>query len=178
MPTLADWLAEAPFGLGMSSGFFGFFAHAGMLAALDEAGHRPCGFAGSSAGALVAGLAAAGMEPARIVDELATLSRAEFWDPAPGPGFLRGAKFRARLGAMLSVTRIEECARPLVVSTFDVRRRRTHVLARGPIVPAIYASCAVPGLFHAIRHDDRWLVDGGVLARLYDAGSGTVARSK
>ena len=53
--TLRTWLTEAPFTLGMSSGFFGFFAHAGVLAALEEQGLTPRAVAGSSAGALVTG---------------------------------------------------------------------------------------------------------------------------
>ena len=37
-PTLREWLAEEPFALAMSAGFFGFFAHTGVLLALEEAG--------------------------------------------------------------------------------------------------------------------------------------------
>src|SRR6266568_9273645 len=36
VPTLRAWLAEAPFTLGLSSGFFGFFAHAGVVSVLEE----------------------------------------------------------------------------------------------------------------------------------------------
>ncbi|MBA3819296.1 MAG: patatin, partial [Deltaproteobacteria bacterium] len=36
--TLGDWLGRAPFALAMSSGFFGFYAHTGMLAALTGRG--------------------------------------------------------------------------------------------------------------------------------------------
>ena len=32
------WLAEAPFTLALGAGFFGFFAHTGVLLALEEAG--------------------------------------------------------------------------------------------------------------------------------------------
>ena len=39
--TLAEWLSEGPFTLCFSAGFFGFFAHAGLLAGLTEAGFRP-----------------------------------------------------------------------------------------------------------------------------------------
>jgi len=59
--TLRDWLLEAPFSLGLSSGFFGFFAHAGFLSALEEEGLQPRAAWGSSAGALVGGAWAAGL---------------------------------------------------------------------------------------------------------------------
>ena len=83
---LADWLAEAPFGLAMSSGFFAFFAHTGMLAALRARGLAPAHVAGASAGALVGGAWAAGLEPQELAAELTALRRADFWDPAPGLG--------------------------------------------------------------------------------------------
>ena len=83
MITLRDWLAESPFSLAMSSGFFGFFAHTGMLAALEEAGVLPAEVAGSSAGALVAGLWASGIDAPALEVELTRLRREDFWDPWP-----------------------------------------------------------------------------------------------
>jgi len=56
MRTLRDWLAERPFTLVMSSGFFGFYAHAGVVSVSEEPGLRPARIAGSSAGALVGAL--------------------------------------------------------------------------------------------------------------------------
>ena len=56
----ADWLSEEPFTLLSSAGFFGFFAHAGLLAALEQTGLSPRRVAGASAGALAGGLWAAG----------------------------------------------------------------------------------------------------------------------
>jgi hypothetical protein len=73
MITLGDWLAEEPFGLAMSSGFFGFFAHTGMLEALIARGLRPVHVGGSSAGALVTGVFAAGVPPEELAGVLAAL---------------------------------------------------------------------------------------------------------
>lgn len=165
MTTLRTFLAEQPFTLAMSSGFFGFFAHAGMLAALEREGLPPCAFAGSSAGALVGGLAAAGLDAARIEQELVSLDREAFWDPRPGLGLLRGLRFREQLSALLPVDAFERCARPVAVSTFDVLRGETVVLASGPLAPAIHASCAVPLMFQPVRHEGRLLLDGGIADR-------------
>lgn len=96
MQTLAGFLRSAPFELILSSGFFGFYAHAGVVAALEEQGLRPAGAGGSSAGAMVAGLWAAGLSAAQIRDELFALNRADFWDPDP----LLGLRYYTRkLGA-------------------------------------------------------------------------------
>lgn len=161
-PTLADWLAAEPFTLTMSSGFFGFFAHAGMLAALHDAGLRPARVTGSSAGALVGGVYAAGLAPQEIVDALLQLARRDFWDPAPGLGFLRGVLFRETLARLLPVHRFESCRLPLALSVHQWAGRRTRVIDSGDLVPAIYASCAVPLLFHPLRLDGALCADGGI----------------
>ncbi len=164
-PTLRAWLSEAPFTLAMSSGFFGFFAHTGMLAALEEAGLLPAGVAGSSAGALVAGLWAAGLDAPALDRELTGLRRDDFWDPSPGLGLLRGRRFRARIDALLPVSEFASCRVPVAVSVFDVLSRSTRVLSQGALAPAIQASCTVPGLFHPAWHRGRPLLDGGILDR-------------
>ena len=55
MSTLRRWLSEGPFTLDMSSGFFGFFAHAGVVSVLEEEQLFPARVSGSSAGALIGG---------------------------------------------------------------------------------------------------------------------------
>lgn len=165
MRTLRDWLSSGPFSLGMSSGFFGFFAHAGMLSALEEEGFSPVRVTGSSAGALVGGMWAAGMRAAAIGEELIRLRREHFWDPGPGLGLLRGRLFRERLEALLPVRSFEECRVPAALSVFDVLSRGTRVLDRGPLAPAIQASCTVPFLFHPTWVGRRPLLDGGIADR-------------
>lgn len=164
-PTLRDWLREAPFTLGLSSGFFGFFAHAGVVAVLEEEGLLPSRVVGSSAGALTGGLWAAGVPADRIREELLALRREHFWDPGPGLGLLRGALLRERLERLLPVTTFEGCPRTLAVSAFDLGARRTVVLRTGPLAPAIHASCAAPVLFQPVRIEGRAYLDGGILDR-------------
>ncbi len=163
--TLQRWLRQEPFMLGLSSGFFGFFAHTGLVSALEQRGLAPSRIAGSSAGALVGGLWAAGLPAGQIRNALLGLRRADFWDPRPGPGLLRGRLFRRLLEELLPVTRFEQCRIPLAVSAVDALRRRVVVLDRGELAPAICAACAVPLLFQPVRLQGRLLVDGGLLDR-------------
>jgi NTE family protein len=176
VPTLRAWLSEGPFTLGLSSGFFGFFAHAGVVSVLEAEGLRPTRIVGSSAGALVGGLWGAGLPAARLREELLALRRAHFWDPWPGLGLLRGRLFRARLEAMLPVRTFEEAPVPIALSAFDVLGRRTAVLAAGPLAAAIHASCAAPVLFQPVRLGGRLYADGGVLDRPGLAGAAGDAR--
>lgn len=158
---LADWLRAEPFGLTLSSGYFGFFAHAGLLAALDDAKLQPSFVSGASAGALAGGLWAAGMAPRDFRDQLLALDKRDFWDPWPGLGLLRGKKFAALLRHWLPVSSFEDCRVPLAVSAFDVVGRRTRVFAEGGLAAAIHASCAVPLMFQPVWLQGRPYLDGG-----------------
>lgn len=167
--TRRDALGDAPFTLVLSGGFFGFFAHTGLLLALEAAGLRPARVVGCSAGALAGGLWAAGLPAGAIAARLVRLRRAEFWDPGlPLGGLLAGRKFsRVVLEALapLGVTRLEACPRPFVAVAHDVLARRAVALERGPIDLALRASCCVPLFFRPVRFDGRVLVDGGVTDR-------------
>ncbi len=163
--SLGDWLAAKPFSLAMSSGFFAFYAHAGMLQALESQGLRPTSLSGSSAGALVAGLWGAGLSSAELGQELQDLKRTDFWDPKPGLGLLGGRLFRNKLDELLPVQTFSECRVPVSLSVYDLAKRRTRVLAEGGLASAIMASCALPVLFHPVRREGCLLSDGGIADR-------------
>lgn len=171
MPTLRDWLAAEPFTLSLSSGFFGFFAHAGMLSVLDEEGLTPRRLTGSSAGALVAGCWASGLDSPALREILFGLTRESFWDPGLGLGLLKGEKFRQRLAEVLPARRFEDCRAPLALSVYDAYSRSTRVLDSGELIPAIYASSALPFLFQPLRRDGMLLWDGGIKDRPALAGT-------
>jgi NTE family protein len=161
---LSDWLARGPFALAMSSGFFSFFAHTGMLRALARAA-TPSVVTGSSAGALVGGAWAAGVEPDDLASRLVAVRRGDFWDPAPGAGLLAGRKFDRLLRELLPTPSIEACRVPVRISAFDIAARKTTILAAGDLSRAIRASCAVPALFHPVWIARRAYWDGGILDR-------------
>jgi NTE family protein len=162
--TLGEWLDEGPYALALSSGFFGFFAHAGMLASVLEAGPPPSRTSGASAGALVAASHAGGVAPDSLVDELVRLRREDFWDPSPGLGLLRGRLFRERLEGLLP-RHFSECETPVAVSVHDVLGRKPVALRAGDLPAAVHASCAVPLMFHPVRIGGRIFIDGGVSDR-------------
>ena len=163
--TLRSWLGKEPFTLGLSSGFFSFFAHGGVLDALVEESLVPTAVSGSSAGALTGGLWAAGLEPAEIRRLYLGLRKKDFWDPSPGPGLLRGRRFRRLIRSVVPVQRLEHCRTRLSVSAFDLFRLRTRVMTTGDLARSLYASCAVPGMFHPLWHQGGLLLDGGIRDR-------------
>jgi len=94
-------------GVVFSSGFFGFFAHAGFLAAIRELEMTPVAYAGSSSGAIVAAMAASWMNDGVIRDMLFGLKKADFCDlfallPAPDAELLTKHSSVDRLSIDLS----------------------------------------------------------------------------
>lgn len=164
-PTLRSWLQQGPFTLALSSGFFAFFAHAGALSVLEDADLLPERLTGSSAGALVAGLWAGGIDSEAIAAALFRLRREHFWDPALGLGLLRGRLFQELLDDTLPGATFDRCRRPVSVSALDLYSLRTRALTSGPLAPALRASCAVPFMFHPVWLAGRPYVDGGVFDR-------------
>ena len=164
-----QWLSQEPFTLAMSAGFFGFFAHAGLLRALERAHIKPRRVVGVSAGALAGGVVAAGVPISELQRALVTLRREDFWDPGlPFVGLLKGKKFEAMLDDLLEpsgIKRLEDCPTPFNPVVFDLLSRDTVVLERGSLNAGIRASCALPVLFRPVRVNGRWCIDGGVRDR-------------
>lgn len=174
-PSLAQDLRSRRFGLVLSAGYFGFFGHAGLVAALEARGLEPSAWAGTSAGALVAAMGASGMSGERMASALTGISRRDFWDPTPlsqlwsalrgrgATGLLEGARFRDLLHRHLPVATFEECAKPLVIVTSDISGAAPRVHDRGPLASAVHASCAYPGLFRTVEEGGSQLWDGGLI---------------
>lgn len=163
--TVGQWLRQEPFSLTLSAGFFGFFAHAGCVSALEANELWPQAISGSSAGALVGALWSSGLDRTDIRSALVDLRKTDFWDPGLGLGLLKGERFSEKLDALLFASTFETCRWPLAVSVFDLKTLRTHVLSAGHLNPAVRASCAYPGLFHPVSVNGLWAIDGGVLDR-------------
>ena len=164
-------------GVVFSSGFFGFFAHAGFLAGIRKLGIRPVAFSGSSSGAILAAMAACEMTDEQIKAILFGLRREDFWDPDPWykwagalvrffrgcTGYLNGMRFQQLLQRCLPVQFFEQCRVPVAVVATNLTSLREEIFDRGDLIKAIAASGAVPGLFRPVSHNGAFFVDGGVV---------------
>lgn len=161
----------------LNSSFLGYFAHAGFLRALLALGVRPVAVSGASAGALVAGLFAAGIDPEEMLQLFVSPElRKVFREPgAPLRGFatilnlaghtgaLNGKRAAALLRARLGNRRVEECLAPrLALSVTNLSEGRSEAATSGPLADLILASGAFPGVFATRPVEDRWFWDGGV----------------
>ena len=163
-------------GVVFSSGFFGFFAHAGFLSALRQARITAAGYGGASSGAIVAAMAAAGMSDDAVRALLFNVKKADFWDPDPPASILRAALrlFKGyggylkgeqllRLLAKIPIRRIEDCAIPLLICATDLALQREALFVKGDLARSLQASSAVPVLFKPVRMNGSLYVDGGVV---------------
>jgi NTE family protein len=145
-------------------------AQIGVIEALQARGLRIDAVAGSSSGALVGGIFAAG-KLSEFRERLEAMSRADFLRLLAEPAFGQGGLFRGHrlVEAMREVVGdpdIESLPVPFVAVAVDLLRQREVWLRTGPLWRAIRASFAIPGLFTPAEVHGRELVDGGLLAPL------------
>ena len=144
-------------------------AQIGVIEALQARGLDIVAVAGSSSGALVGGLFAAGkLEVFR--DWLLSMTATDMLrllDPVLGqPSLFRGERLMAALRERAGGPRIEELAVDFTAVAVDLMRQREVWLREGDLWDAVRASIAIPGLFTPYTVHGRELVDGGLLAPL------------
>lgn len=154
-------------------------AQAGALVTLLEAGVTPDLLVGSSVGAVNAAYLAG--EPtvaqARRLVEVWRNLRGDDIFPISAPNLLAGLVrksdhlcssdgLRKLLELHLCFDRIEDAAIGLVVVATDLASGQERRLDRGPVVPAVLASAAIPGVFAPVHWGNELLVDGGVVANV------------
>lgn len=151
-------------GLALGGGGGKGSAHIGVLSALEALRVPIDVLAGTSIGGLVAALYAVGYQPYQIEQ---WFRRATAWrilerDPTNG-GFLGTRKIELLLREAFGTRTFADTRVPLALVAVDISRAVEVVLDEGPLVEAILASIAIPGLFPPVVRGDQQLVDGGVL---------------
>lgn len=134
-------------------------AHIGVLEVLEREGVGLDFIAGTSMGGLVGALSATGIR----AKELADLARG-FHFPR---WFLPGTQldWRSLFSTAVPVLpeTFEQLKIPLAVTAVDLETAAQVVVHTGPLLPAVQATCTIPGVFPPVRLADRWLVDGGLV---------------
>lgn len=155
-------------GLALGSGSARGFAHIGVLKSLVQAGIKPDFVAGSSAGALVGALYAAGYSPFRIEDVALHVRDVEVADFASAGkrGMLLGDSLHRLVGDAVRGATIETLPIGYAAVTTDLRSGERVVLSAGSVADAVRASCSIPGVFVPREIGGRELVDGGLVSPL------------
>jgi NTE family protein len=149
---------------------------AGMLHALYERGIKPDVIVGTSAGAMNGAFIGSRPQTVATADALATvwrdLKRGQVFPMNPLTGLLGFLGTRDHLvpasGLRKLIARniehevLQDLPIPLHVVAVDVISGEELRLSTGPIVDAVLASVAIPGVVAPVRWEDRTLMDGGV----------------
>jgi NTE family protein len=167
---LADRLAGRSLGLVLAGGGARAFAHVGVLRELEDQGLHVDRLAGSSVGAIVAALYAAGRDGAELDETCYAefVRRKPFSDwGLPSASLARGKRMHDAVVRNFGGTVIEGLPRQLHIASTDLVTRTRQVHRRGAVGRAVTASARLPVLFAPIPDDSgRLLLDGGVLDNL------------
>lgn len=146
----------------------------GMLQALLEWGETPTFMVGASAGAINAAYFAADptIAGARALERIwCLLKRQDVFPFNLGSVFrlllhrdhlVDSGGLRRLLERNLPYRRLEDAALPIHLVASDMLTGQEVLLSSGPVVDAVLASAAVPGVYPPVQIGGRWLIDGGV----------------
>ena len=155
-------------GLALGSGSSRGWSHIGIINELAKLGIHPDVVCGTSVGAMVGAAYATGnIEKLEIwARSLTKLDVARFLNINPSTtGFVNTEKFHDYLTENVAAVdeNIEDLKKVYAAVATDLETGREVWLNQSSLIRAVWASMALPGLFPAIRHDNSWLVDGGLV---------------
>ncbi len=163
----------------------------GMARALVDAGIRPDLVLGTSVGALNGAALARDPSPETIeaLTRMWVGGATAVWDASAldrvrsvartGTALHSGEGLRALLLETVGDLDIEDLAVPFGCCASSIERASEHWFESGPLVPAVLASCAVPGLFPAVQIGGEHYLDGGLVnsipvSRAVERGATTI----
>jgi len=168
------------------------FAHLGVLMALEENDIPIDIITGTSMGAAMGAIKALGLNLRKMerllssldLNDLLQVSDSTLREMERGIGrgmmeYLRGSSWREpgyiperlarmfRLFYLLSANKgFSEIVVPFAVVAAELESGARVVLSEGKIYKAVTASAAIPGVFYPVRHEGRYLIDGGVIDKI------------
>jgi len=153
-------------GLALGGGAARGWAHIGVLEVLAEAGYAPDVIAGTSIGAVVGGCFAAGKLP-QLSEFAASLTKRRVVGLMDfhigGAGLIAGGRLKRLLDRDLTGIRVEELPLRFVAIATELGTGHEIWLTHGPLVEALGASYALPGVFDPVKLGGRWLMDGALV---------------
>jgi NTE family protein len=157
---------NGPIALVLGGGGARGLAHIGVLRRLEERSVPLEAIVGTSIGALIGGLYAAGTSLAEmeaVLRKTDKLTVAKILRPGfSASGLIDNDRVRKFLKSFVGKTTIEELPLPFRAVATDLISGEEIVFDKGPLAEAILASIAIPALFMPVYHDGRYLVDGGL----------------
>lgn len=169
-------------GIALGAGGANGLAHIAMLEVLDELEVRPHRIAGASIGAVVGAMYASGMPASEIKDlakevfattetgdlqEWVSDKVAEWFElielEVGNGGLLDSQRILSHFYRSIDADAFSDLEIPLDIVAGDLWNKEQVVLNSGPLLPAVQASMAIPGVFEPVVLGNRVLIDGGTV---------------
>jgi len=153
-------------GLALGGGAARGWAHIGVMRVLQREGIVPDVIAGCSIGAVVGGCYAAGkldelQDFALSLTKRRVMGLLDFH--ISGSGLIAGGRLRRLLDQDLTDYRVDTLPIRFVTIATELGTGHEIWLTRGPLVEAMRASYALPGIFDPVPIGGRWLMDGALV---------------
>lgn len=167
--------------ISLGSSFLGYATHAGFMARLHELGVRPVKVAGASAGAIAAGLYAAGLPQQQIKDAVLRwgmrlsfvhgttwfIHQVRSFMLSRHPSIFHPRAAVTHFENLVGDMKIEDMRSPAISIALTRLDTQEALLAkRGSLAHAMVNSCCVPVMFAPLEHEGAMCVDGGVANEL------------
>jgi NTE family protein len=142
------------------------YAHIGVIETLEEKGYTIKSISGSSMGALIGGLYAAGKldaykEWVLSLDFIDTLKLLDI--SLSHGGIVNIDSVYKKIEQMIGDIKIEDLPITYIAVASDIKNQKKIWFKEGKLIDAIRASIAIPTVFTPVIENDMILVDGGVL---------------
>lgn len=155
-------------GLALGSGAARGWAHIGIIKSLVAAGIKPDVVAGTSIGALVGAAYLSGSLD-KLENWLMNLNRLEtarFFKLTAGfNGFVNKSRLHDFLTEYVAPADLQIADLPAAYASVATHLHSGREVwnMQGNVLEAVWSSISLPGLFPAIKQQDRWLIDGGLV---------------
>ncbi len=157
-------MATKKIGLTLSGGGVKAIAHIGLLKVLLDNDIRPNILSGTSGGALVAALYAAGKSPEEMIGFFESTPLFKFslftWNK---PGIVNSAKYQRIFAEALGKDTFEQLNIPLTITATNLTNGTLSYFSKGPLIKPLIASSALPPYFSPVNIEGELYTDGGVL---------------
>lgn len=151
-------------GLTLSGGGAKCMAQIGLLQYLKEQGVEPDIVAGTSGGAIVGALHNAGYAPEEILHFFVSTRMFGLKNLSFNTlGLIDSEKIAKHLIPYFPEDSFESLNKPLYVVATDLNRAQQQVFNSGPLIQALAASSAYPGMFTPVKWQDSIYADGGIV---------------
>ena len=162
-PTVVHAPKPVKIGLALGGGAARGFAHIGVIKVLEAQGLTPDFVAGTSAGAVVGALYAAGSNGFELQKLAHKLDETKFSDwSLPDRGVLKGESLQQFINDAVGQRPLEALNKPLAVVATDLQSGASIVFRTGNTGMAVRASATVPGIFRPVTINGHEYVDGGL----------------